>query len=224
MYFYSYSERGFYSRAMHGESIPADAVPLEDGQYQYLLNGHLSGKQIAKGEDGQPILIEREKPQVSMEQMCALIDQAADRARSAVVVDPVRAFEYDRAASQAIAYAEAGYPEVVPPMVASYAIAGRTPRQAADSIIAEAKLYVAALEGIRAYRLQAKEEVRALMAAGNTETALLLANNSATAISGLISGVGNAPGDLPSQPTETEEPIDPVEEDQQSEEGSEQEG
>ena len=90
---------------------------------------------------------------------------AADAARRTVAGDPLRAVEYERAAAEATTFAEAGYPsDAVPRSVAAWAINGRTARQAADSILAEAAAYTEALYTLREARLQAKEQIRTAFA------------------------------------------------------------
>lgn len=123
--------------------------------------------------------------------LCQQVDTAADTARAAVAGDPLRAVEYDRAASEAQAYAAAGYLDDVPPMVAAWAISGRTPQQAAESILREAAQYTAALVHLRTIRLQAKELIRAAMAAGNIEQAQDIAAETITAIEAAVAGIGN---------------------------------
>lgn len=124
---------------------------------------------------------------------CSRIDQAADRARSLVVGDPTRALEYQKAADEAQAFANAGYPtDAVPRPVAAWAINGRTAQQAADSILAEAAAYTEALYVIRETRLAAKEQIRTLMAAGEVEQAQQLAEQTIAAIEAAVAGVGNA--------------------------------
>lgn len=123
--------------------------------------------------------------------LCGDIDTAADAARLAVAGDPLRALEYDRAASEAQAFAAANYQGDVPPMVAAWAINGRTAQQAADSILAEAAQYNAALVQLRTVRLAAKEQVRAAMDAGNTEQAQTIAEQTIAAIQAAVAGIGN---------------------------------
>lgn len=55
MYF-SPSTIGFYSRALHGDAIPSDAVELTDAQYNDLIDGQSAGAQIVVGDDGMPAL------------------------------------------------------------------------------------------------------------------------------------------------------------------------
>lgn len=129
--------------------------------------------------------------QAQSQALCNQVDQAADIARRAVAGDPLRAVEYDRAASEAKAFAAAGYQGAVPPMVAAWAISGRTPQQAADSILAEAAQYNAALVQLRTVRLQAKELIRAAMADGNVELAEDIAAETIASIEATVAGIGN---------------------------------
>ncbi|BCR26630.1 hypothetical protein [Aquipseudomonas alcaligenes] len=123
--------------------------------------------------------------------LCAQIDAAADTARRAVAGDPLRAVEYDRARLQAEQFAAAGYEGEVPAMVAAWAINGRSPQQAADSILAEAAAYTHALELLRTTRLAAKEQVSTLMAAGEVEQAQQLTDQTIAAIETAVAGIGN---------------------------------
>lgn len=123
--------------------------------------------------------------------LCAAIDAAADAARQAVAGDPLRAVEYDRARLEAEAFAAADYLGEVPPMVAAWAINGRTPQEAADDILHEAAQYTAALIALRETRLAAKEKVRALLAVGEGEQAQQVVERTIAAIDAAVAGVGN---------------------------------
>lgn len=131
------------------------------------------------------------QPAVSAEDLCQLIDTAADTARRAVAGDPLRAVEYDRARLAAEQFAAAGYEGEVPAMVAAWAINGRTAQQAADSILAEAAAYTAALELLRTTRLAAKEQIRVLMAANQIEQAQQLTAQTIASIEAAVVGIGN---------------------------------
>lgn len=120
------------------------------------------------------------------------IDTAADAARRTVAGDPLRAVEYERAAAEAQAFAAADYQGEVPRTVSAWAINGRTPRQAADSILAEAAAYTEALYQIRETRLQAKELIRQAMAEGDSAQAVDIAAETVAAIEAAVHGVGNA--------------------------------
>lgn len=124
--------------------------------------------------------------------LCTAIDTTADAARAAVAGDPLRAVEYDRARIAAEQFAAAGYQGDVPPLVAAWAINGRTPREAADDILHEAAQYTAALIVLRETRLAAKEQVRALMDAGEVEQAQQVVEQTVAAIEAAVAGVGNA--------------------------------
>lgn len=131
-------------------------------------------------------------PSESKEMLCRQIDSAADAARRAVVGDPLRAIEYERAAEEAADFRAAGYPAaIVPRTVAAWAINGRTAREAADSILAEAASYTEALYLIREARLHAKQAVSTAIAAGDLGTAEQITSDSITEIARAASGVGN---------------------------------
>lgn len=76
-------------------------------------------------------------------------------------------------------------------MVAAWAISGRTPQQAADSILAEAAQYNGALVQLRTTRLQAKELIRQAMANGNVEQAEDIAAETIASIEAAVAGIGN---------------------------------
>ena len=130
-------------------------------------------------------------PAATTDELCARIDTTADRARLQVAGDPLRAVEYDRARLQAEQYAAADYQGDVPPLVAAWAINGRTAQEAADDILREAAQYTAALELLRTTRLAAKEQIRTLMAAGEVEQAQALTEQTITAIEAAVAGIGN---------------------------------
>lgn len=136
--------------------------------------------------------IEAYQPTVTTQDLCHSIDVAADRARAAVAGDPLRAVEYDRARIEAEQFTANGYQGDVPPMVAAWAINGRTAAQAATDILHEAAQYSAALVQLRTTRLAAKEQIRALMAADQVDQAQQLTEQTIAAIEAAIHGVGNA--------------------------------
>lgn len=126
--------------------------------------------------------------------LCNRIDATADIARFRVSGDPLRAVEYDRARIAAEQFAAAGYQGDVPPMVAAWAINGRTAQEAADDILHEAAQYTAALIALRETRLAAKEQVRILMAAGEVEQAQQVVEQTVAAIEAAVAGIGNNAG------------------------------
>lgn len=70
-------------------------------------------------------------------------------------------------------------------MVAAWAINGRTPRQAADSILAKAAAYTEALYQIRVTRLQAKELIRQAMDEENPVLAAQIADEAVRSLEGV---------------------------------------
>lgn len=59
---YSKQTGGFYSREIHGDNIPADAVEITTEKHDSLLQGQSSGKQITADENGYPILVDPPAP------------------------------------------------------------------------------------------------------------------------------------------------------------------
>lgn len=192
MRYYSEATGTTYINGIHSE-IPADAVPIPDEIYHSVIANPAPGKVRSHDANGLPILVDPPVYVPTDNELCTRIDTAADAARARVAGDPLRAVEYDRARIEAQAFADLGYPaEAVPRTVAAWAINGRTPQQAADSILAEAAAYTEALYVIREARLAAKEQIRTLMRAGEVEQAQQLAEQTIAAIEAAVAGVGNA--------------------------------
>ncbi len=59
MRLYSASTQGFYDSAIHGTSVPGDAVQISQQQYEALLLAQSQGKEIKTGVDGQPYAAEK---------------------------------------------------------------------------------------------------------------------------------------------------------------------
>lgn len=62
MYFFSPSTGGFYTREIHGDAIPEDAVKISDELYASMMGGQSQGKMIVAGEDGYPMLADPPPP------------------------------------------------------------------------------------------------------------------------------------------------------------------
>lgn len=60
--FYSKSTCGFYNRAIHGNSIPEDAVEISAEQHRSLIEGQSKGGKIVPNADGFPVLQFPPKP------------------------------------------------------------------------------------------------------------------------------------------------------------------
>lgn len=127
--------------------------------------------------------------------LCRDIDQAADQARALVAGDPLRAVEYEKAAAEAQAFKDAGYPAgAAPRMVAAWAIGGRSAKDAADNILAEAAAYNNALYQLREIRLAAKQQVRQAMFEEKPVQAAAIATGTIAAIKAAVAGIGNSGG------------------------------
>jgi len=187
--FASKSTRGFYDPRVHA-SMPPDATELPEGLHAELLLGLSAGKQIDWDSQVLPVLIDPPPVALTVEQLCASIDKAADAAREMVAGDPLRAVEYQTAATEARAFKEAGYPtNAVPRGVAAWAINGRTAEQAAADILAKATAFEEVIYDLRETRLQAKESLRLLMADGDVTNAQQLTDNAISDIQALTAGV-----------------------------------
>lgn len=183
---YNAATGGFY---LEGRQ-PEGSVAISSERHLELRDAQRQGMVIVPGEDGYPIA-RHPVVVVTIERLCLAIDRAADAARRAVAGDPLRAVEYERAAAEAQAFANSDYQGDVPPMVAAWAINGRTPQMAADSILAEAAQYNGALVQLRTTRLQAKELIRAAINAGNIEHAQDIAAETIASIEAAVAGIGN---------------------------------
>lgn len=60
--YYAKSTNGFYSREIHGDEIPEDAVEITQQQHADLLQGQSEGKVIAADEAGRPFLTDPPPP------------------------------------------------------------------------------------------------------------------------------------------------------------------
>lgn len=170
--------------------IPTGSIAITPVERLQIITSIADGKRVDV-VNGAIRIVEPTDYVPTAEALCQRIDTAADNARRAVAGDPLRAVEYDRARLAAEQFAAAGYEGEVPAMVAAWAINGRTPQQAADSILAEAAAYTNALELLRTTRLAAKEQIRVLMAANQVEQAQQLTDQTIAAIEAAVAGIGN---------------------------------
>jgi hypothetical protein len=128
-------------------------------------HGRPSVSHVLKWNSGAMDWVDSETLPEKQAHAIAEVDSFADASRLAVVGDAARIKEYERAQAGAEAYRDAGYTGAVPAAVASWAYAKRraewTAQQAAEDILAASTRWYAALDGIRAMRLDAKETIRA---------------------------------------------------------------
>ena len=75
--FYSKSTSGFYSREIHGDNIPADAVEITVEEHQALIEGQSQGKRIVADENGRPVL--QDPPPPTIEQIIVQYDAAVQK-------------------------------------------------------------------------------------------------------------------------------------------------
>lgn len=75
--FYSKTTGGFYTREIHGDNIPADAVEITDAEHVALIEGQSLGKLIVADESGRPIL--QDPPPPTPEQIVAQYTAAVQK-------------------------------------------------------------------------------------------------------------------------------------------------
>ncbi|MDD0973792.1 phage tail protein [Pseudomonas fontis] len=187
MRYYSRSTGSTYITGVHAV-IPSDAVPITDEVFLTVFSRPWANKILSHDERGIPVLIERPIKPLTAEELCAGIDRAADMARQTAAGDPLRALEYNKAFADAVAFKADGYPAAnVPETVSAWAVAGRTPEQAAVEIIAKAMAFDSQLLAIRTIRLKAKESVRTLIAENEAAAAEMTAQVAINNLRGLVS-------------------------------------
>ena len=74
---YSKQTGGFYTREIHGDNIPPDAVEITPEQHAALLQGQSEGKQITADENGYPVLVD--PPQPTADQLANTVRAERDR-------------------------------------------------------------------------------------------------------------------------------------------------
>lgn len=80
--FYSKSTGGFYSREIHGDNMPADAVEITAEKHAALLDGQSLGKRITTDSEGRPVLSDPPAPtesQITLGKIAALEATVTDR-------------------------------------------------------------------------------------------------------------------------------------------------
>ena len=89
--FYSTQTGGFYSRKIHGDNIPSDAVEITTEQYSALLEGQSYGKIISADENGYPILIDPIPPSesdIAKQQIAEIEASITDRRLREAMLSP----------------------------------------------------------------------------------------------------------------------------------------
>lgn len=111
--YYAKSTGGFYDAAIHGASIPADAVEITAEEHAALLAGQSGGKRIVADASGRPMLADPPPPTLAAAQTAAhaAIDAEAGRARSRYITTADgQESTYLLKAADADRYKAAGYP------------------------------------------------------------------------------------------------------------------
>ncbi|MCE6979689.1 phage tail protein [Pseudomonas frederiksbergensis] len=146
--------------------------------------------------DGEKWMVDAAKvsllEQQEVERLCAKVDAAADKARTALAGDPLKAIEYAQASVDAQAYKDAGYPKKdVPLAVSAWVVKGRTAKQAAEQILNKAAQLSDNLLTLRTLRLKAKTQIRAHAAKGKMDLACSAGDEALVAIREFVSGLAD---------------------------------
>ena len=90
--FYSKSTGGFYTREIHGDNIPADAVEITEVEHAALLEGQSQGKRIVADENGRPVLQDPPPPTAEqiMSRLSARVQQWLDEQARALGYDDIK--------------------------------------------------------------------------------------------------------------------------------------
>lgn len=137
--------------------------------------------------DGEKWVVDAQKvtllEQQEAERLCAKVDAAADKARTALAGDPLKTMEYAQAAADAQAFQDACYPKKdVPLAVSAWVVKGRTAKQAAEQILSKAAQLSDNLLTLRTLRLKAKTQIRAHAAKGKIDLARSVGEDALMAI------------------------------------------
>lgn len=92
---YSKSTGGFYDEAIHGDSIPADAVEITAEEHTLLLQGQSSGQAIVADAEGRPAL--GGLPKATASQIWEAIKSQRDRRKAGGVKVGAKWFHSDDA-------------------------------------------------------------------------------------------------------------------------------
>ena len=173
-------ERGIF------DFVPAASVPAfhRGGQTTYQVDT-LAGTVT---ETVEAIPFTAEEVEAEKVKLCQQVDTEADAARLKIAGDPLRVVEYERAATEAQAFKDAGYTGATPPTLASWAEANNwTAQQAADDILAVSAAWNYALYALRDIRLKGKEAIKA---AADAETATAAATAASDQIKAILAAMG----------------------------------
>lgn len=88
--YYSASTGGFYSRDIHGDSIPADAVEISMVQYSDLLLAQCQGKVIVADGKGYPLAADPSPPGADEVKRSNSVERDARLSNAALRIAPLQ--------------------------------------------------------------------------------------------------------------------------------------
>jgi hypothetical protein len=95
---YSASTGGFYSKEIHGDAVPADAVEISALHHHNLLDAQARGATIAANDNGLPIAVFPPAPTLADKAAAAVRAVKAEAQRRITVVAPAWKQDNDNAA------------------------------------------------------------------------------------------------------------------------------
>ncbi|MNJ30611.1 Caudovirales tail fiber assembly protein [compost metagenome] len=86
MYYYSASNRAFYTKETHGENMPDDVKgPISEEDHAELLNGQSNRKEIAPDDTGWPVL--KDPPPPTFEELTVMASGERSRLMALATVE-----------------------------------------------------------------------------------------------------------------------------------------
>lgn len=165
--FYSKQTGGFYTREIHGDNIPADAVEITPEQHAALLQGQSEGKVITADENGHPVLIDPPPaPEPSLAdaqaQQIAIINAAFESAAEALAAGYPATERLTWPVQQAEALAWAANPAAPTPYLDGLAAArGITPEEMRQLTLDQVNLFLAASQQLVGLRQRLRDQINA---------------------------------------------------------------
>lgn len=95
---YSASTGGFYSKDLHGDAIPADAVAISSFHHQALVEAQSRGATIVANDNGWPIAVYPPEPTLAEKAKAAVRAVKAEAQRRITAVAPAWKQDNDNAA------------------------------------------------------------------------------------------------------------------------------
>lgn len=187
---YSESEGVFYPFDQPYTELPADIieVSLEEFGLAMARGPH----QHLEVHDGHVVVVDDALPTLDQvkSKVTADVDDWAEQARRAALVNTIQLAEYEVTAEQALAFKEAGYIGDPPPAVLSWMEVTNLSAQAAtDAILEMRRQYLDALLTLRGVRLHTKADIAAAASVDEVNSIAGAAKETIDAIAEMVANI-----------------------------------